>query len=198
MTTKITSVNIDTTTITQVGNLTSLSMSGNIVPTSNVTYNLGSPTMRFKDLYLSGNTIDLAGAKISVDTTSGSIALTPAATVANPSPTPTKVVSTKTLTMVQSGAITTPFTGVARCYPTANITIQNVYASLGTPSSGNLSFALLKNNTSVGTYSFSANSYRMTTTSANISVSTTDYLTINVTSGAGATDLKVDLEYVLQ
>lgn len=29
----------------------------NIIPATNVTYNLGSPTARFKDLYLSGTTL---------------------------------------------------------------------------------------------------------------------------------------------
>ena len=38
---------------------------GNIVPSSNLVHNLGSPTNRWKDLYLSGNTIDLGGTTIS-------------------------------------------------------------------------------------------------------------------------------------
>jgi hypothetical protein len=35
----------------------------------NITYDLGSPNRRWRDLYLSGNTIDLAGATISGDGT---------------------------------------------------------------------------------------------------------------------------------
>ena len=42
-----------------------LTVVGNVVPSANVTYNLGSPTHRWKDLYVSGNTIDLNGATIS-------------------------------------------------------------------------------------------------------------------------------------
>ena len=42
-------------------------ISTDIIPSSNETYDLGSPTNRFKDLYLSGNTIDLGGTKISAD-----------------------------------------------------------------------------------------------------------------------------------
>lgn len=38
---------------------TDISVSSNIVPTSNITYSLGTPTNRFKDLYLSGNTLYL-------------------------------------------------------------------------------------------------------------------------------------------
>lgn len=39
----------------------------NIVPSANLVYNLGSPEKRWKDLYLSGNTINLGGFKIQSD-----------------------------------------------------------------------------------------------------------------------------------
>ena len=51
--------------ITSVGTLTGLTVAGDILPSANVTYNLGSPTRRWKDLYVSGNTIDLNGSTIS-------------------------------------------------------------------------------------------------------------------------------------
>jgi hypothetical protein len=47
-------VNVSGTLITQ-----------NIIPAANVTFNLGSPTARFKDLYLSGSTLDLNGVQLS-------------------------------------------------------------------------------------------------------------------------------------
>jgi hypothetical protein len=40
---------------------------GNIVPSANVTYDLGSSTYRWRDLYLSGNTINLGGTVLSAD-----------------------------------------------------------------------------------------------------------------------------------
>lgn len=40
---------------------------GNVVPTANVAYDLGSPTSMWKDLYLSGNTVYLGGATLSYD-----------------------------------------------------------------------------------------------------------------------------------
>lgn len=40
---------------------------GNIVPAANVTFDLGSPTRRFRDLYLSGNTIFFGGAILTSD-----------------------------------------------------------------------------------------------------------------------------------
>ena len=43
-----------------------VSIEGNIVPTANVTYDLGTSSNRFKDLYLSGNTINLGTTAISV------------------------------------------------------------------------------------------------------------------------------------
>ena len=41
---------------------------GDIVPDTNVAYDIGSATKRFKDLYLSGNTINLGGTTLSVAT----------------------------------------------------------------------------------------------------------------------------------
>lgn len=101
----------------------------------------------------------------------------------------------KYFTFVQTGTITTPVSGTARSYPTANCTITNVYASLGTAASDTFTFVLKKNGSTVGTYNMSAGTYRMGATAASVSLTTSDYLTINITAGTGATDLKVDLEY---
>lgn len=46
-----------------------VTVKGNILPIANVTYDLGSPSQRFNDLYLSGTTIDLGGATISANAT---------------------------------------------------------------------------------------------------------------------------------
>ena len=43
---------------------------GNIIPSANVTYDLGTATMRWRDLYLSGATIDLGGTKMQLDANS--------------------------------------------------------------------------------------------------------------------------------
>lgn len=50
--------------------------SGNVIPGANITYNLGSPTQRWKDLYLSNNTIFLGESSISAST--GNIVLSSA------------------------------------------------------------------------------------------------------------------------
>ena len=48
-------------------------VAGCIYPDQTLTYDLGSEDLRFRDLFLSGNTINLGGAKITVDQSSGSI-----------------------------------------------------------------------------------------------------------------------------
>lgn len=48
--------------------LTYITASGHLVPSDHETYDLGSSTHRWRDLYLSGSTIDLGGTKISRDT----------------------------------------------------------------------------------------------------------------------------------
>jgi len=50
-------------------NVNQINVSGDILPTENITYNIGSSALRFNDIFLAGNTIDLSGTKISVDNT---------------------------------------------------------------------------------------------------------------------------------
>jgi hypothetical protein len=78
----------------------SISLTGNIIPTANVTYNLGNSTNRFKDLFLSGSTIDLAGAQIKTDATTGAIALIPIPTANVPDPTGIIITASGTLSTV--------------------------------------------------------------------------------------------------
>ena len=52
------------------GNLTvdaNLTITGSILPSANVTYDLGSPTQRFRTGYFAANTVDLGGSTIGVD-----------------------------------------------------------------------------------------------------------------------------------
>jgi hypothetical protein len=50
-----------------------IEVKGSLVPDSNIEYDLGSATMRWRDLFLSGNTINLGDTAISRDKTSGGI-----------------------------------------------------------------------------------------------------------------------------
>jgi hypothetical protein len=50
-------------------------ITGNLLPSANVTYNLGSPTQRWNEIFLAANTIDIGGATISADIATGSLIL---------------------------------------------------------------------------------------------------------------------------
>jgi len=50
-----------------------LEVFGSIVPSSNLEYDLGSSSLRWRELYLSGNSINLGGTTISRDATTGGI-----------------------------------------------------------------------------------------------------------------------------
>ena len=58
-----TTLNLSSKTLT-IGATT---VSGHLIPSANITYDLGSSTNRFRDIYLDGNTIDLGGTKFSKD-----------------------------------------------------------------------------------------------------------------------------------
>ena len=46
-------------------------IAGNLLPSANLVYNLGSPTLRWKTGYFSANTIDIGGGQISLDPVNG-------------------------------------------------------------------------------------------------------------------------------
>ena len=55
------------------GNVT---VKGNLVPSANLVYDLGSPTQRWATGYFAGNTLDLGGAQISVNAVTGTFTFT--------------------------------------------------------------------------------------------------------------------------
>jgi hypothetical protein len=75
----ITGSNLNTAGQANVGTLTvngGSTFTGNLLPSANVTYNLGSPTQRWNEIFLAANTIDIGGATISADIETGSLILT--------------------------------------------------------------------------------------------------------------------------
>jgi hypothetical protein len=75
--TLVSSANIAASSVT-TGTLNvtgAITAGGHVVPSANVTYDLGSANLRWRDLYLSGNTIDLGGLQIT-NSSSGSIRVT--------------------------------------------------------------------------------------------------------------------------
>ena len=91
------------------GNIT---ITGNLVPSANITYDLGTTSQRFKTLFLSGNTIDLGGALITTDQSTGAVAIVPIPTATTPNPTG--------IVISPAGAITT-ITSVNGVISAANI-----------------------------------------------------------------------------
>jgi len=99
------------------------------------------------------------------------------------------------VSMNQVGAMASPMIGTNRYYPPATMVISNIYASLGTASSTTFTFLVKKNGTDTGyNFSFTAGNYTMTPVGVNITVNTTDYLTIDITAGV-ASDLRVEMKF---
>lgn len=98
------------------------------------------------------------------------------------------------ITMYQPGSVVIN-NGTTRYYPPRSLTISNVSASCSiAPINQNFVFAVLKNGNVVHTSNIIAANYVRTAVAANISLLTTDYLTVNVLSGS-LTDLQINLQY---
>ena len=91
------------------------------------------------------------------------------------------------------GSITSPVTGAARYYPVSTILITNIYANLGAIPAGNFTFVIKKNGVSIGS-TFSMSGVVMTPVSVNVSLTTSDYLTLDIT-GVNGSDLNIKLKY---
>ena len=126
--------NTSVSNVTVSGNIT-----GALLPSANVTYNLGSPTQRWKDLYLSGSTIYLGAAGELTTDNSGALSITANLT---------------TTANVNSGNVNTGNITATTITLTENITAGNVYANSGTVGAANLTGTLTtasqNNITSVG------------------------------------------------
>jgi len=59
---------------------------GSLIPTTDLQYNLGSPTNRFRSLYIGPNTLDIGGTVIKTDPNTGSLAIAAAPTTLYPNP----------------------------------------------------------------------------------------------------------------
>jgi hypothetical protein len=96
------------------------------------------------------------------------------------------------ITITQPGSVY-PNTGSSRFYSPKNINI--VYMSASQGSSSSVSFSIVKNGTVAASGNIAGGLYQMTAVSTNISLTTADYLTINVNSGS-TSDLVVYLQYL--
>ena len=116
-----------------------LAVNSSIVPTANVTYDLGSASLRWRDLYLSGNTIDLGGVALKGSANGLSITQAANAAVALPLQVGSLQIGTGntavTLQATQSGLVTT--------------TAANVTAPIGAGSGGATNGVFFVNNNTV-------------------------------------------------
>lgn len=86
--------------------------------------------------------------------------------------------------------------GTARWYPDQSVTVTSVYINASTaPTSGPFSIAVEKNGATIATASLSTGSYTSSVTAINVSYTSSDYVTIDVTASNGAADAAVILLY---
>lgn len=109
------------------------SVGSSIIPAANVSYDLGTANNSWKDLFLSGNTISLAGATISTDPTSGAIAIVPVVTESNPNPKAT-IISATGVTSVNttSGSVSSNViaAAISSSYAGTSVTVYATVAEL--------------------------------------------------------------------
>jgi hypothetical protein len=79
-------ITVGNSTVNSVIRANGATFTGDLMPSANVTYDIGNSAMRWRDLWLSGTTINLGGATIKTDTDTGAIAFVPKATVGVPNP----------------------------------------------------------------------------------------------------------------
>ena len=133
--------NLTVTSNTSISNLAITGdITGALLPSANVTYDLGSPTQRWKDLYLSGSTIYLGAAGELTSDNTGALSLTG---------------NLSTTANVNSGNVSTGnITSTGTTTVIGNVVAGNLYANSGTVGATNLTGSLTTvaqpNITSVG------------------------------------------------
>ena len=132
-------------TVSGAATVGSLITQGNILPSANIAYDIGSTTQRFRSLYLSGNTIDLAGATIKTDTTTGAIALIAQPTLANPNPTGIIISPSGTLTTVATVAGTLTASAFSSASNTAVSSNNTSFANLTVSTTANVANLIVTN-----------------------------------------------------
>lgn len=156
------------------GSLSSVSES--IVPATDVTYDLGTSAKRWRDLYLSGSTIDLGGSTFSVDDTSGAVAIVPKPTAGTPNPTGVVVTNEGIVKAVASsgGSVSASQIQTAASSGTtapAMTVVANVSDLPSNPTAGTMGYATSNNNLYIyngsGWYAVAAINQTPTVTGAN-------------------------------
>ena len=208
-------------TINDQGYIDSLTnIESNITPATDIAYDLGAPSQRFRDLYLSGNSITLGTAEItsnedgdvnlesivigsgdnrarlSIDTAGG--LKTELIDGTGPADVVSEVKDEYRTTLYQPGELQT-ITGTERWYANEDITITNIVVRLAV-AADDLVGIIMKKVDSEGTtnqdLSLGANATKRELTDLSITMGPDDYLTVDVTS-IGSTTIAEDLNVVI-
>ena len=163
-----------------------------IIPSADSSYNLGSPTHKWKDMYLSGGTLHVGGVVIKED-------------AANPG----KIVfedSAGTSAFAAGGGIEKdykytgilyPQNGSSRLFMSSAVTLNEVVANIEVGPVGNdIGLRINKNGTSATTVTITDGTTNATTT-PNVSFVSGDYITVDITS-VGSTTAGSNLYMVLK
>ena len=107
-----------------------LALTTSIIPTTDITVNLGSPTLRFGELYLGGSSLYVGNATVTTDPTTGAVAIVPAATTYDPNPIGLVIGPYGTISTVSSiaGVVTAANIAVITASSSALVYIQPVSA----------------------------------------------------------------------
>ena len=71
----------------ELGISANVSVTGNLSPSSDQEYDLGTSSNRWRDLYLSGSSMNLGGVEMQADSVNGGVIFIPKVTGTNPDPT---------------------------------------------------------------------------------------------------------------
>lgn len=91
-----------------------------------------------------------------------------------------------------------PTIGTVRWYPNRTVTITNVYANIATTNASNIVCNINKNGTSILTSPFiviASGAYVSSILPLNITLTTADYITADIITATGGTNLTVSLVY---
>ena len=200
-----------------------LSMGGDILPVTDSQFDLGSPSNKWRSLYVSSDTIFINDVPLTVNEGGELLVngILPASSVPSitaindivlSSPTVGQVLGftgsvwtnqsvaasqvSRFINLTITGEINPPRIGTFRFYPPQSIVITKVYASISTQAQGGaFTFQINKNGVNTGAnLSISEGFFTMTPVITSISVNSSDYLTVDVT-GVGSRDLHIKLEY---
>lgn len=198
-------------------------ISASIIPDTDITYDIGSSTNRFRDLYLSGTTINLGGATLSTDANSGAIALTAKPTEVAPNPSSLVVTNTgatlavatvggvidfeeaadKIATAVSSGGFVKTYywegvlqENVSRrgIYVHRDATLTQIRVNVKTAGNSAAAIQVKQNGTVLNTITIPMNVTSVYVDTAH-AISGGDYMTVDITASSSANDLYVTLSY---